>query len=98
MSLKFRRVKRPRRRKEKNPGPALTTLLVSGGVILGGILVIRYMMGKATRTPLQTPKQLPIKGTAATLDMSRPDASQLEGDLVDGVGGIFTTRRGLGSL
>jgi hypothetical protein len=93
VALKFRKVKRPRRRKESNPGAAVTTLLVSGGLVLGSILLIRYMMGKATRTPLQAPKQLPIKGTAATLDMSKPDAGQLEG-----IGGIFTTGRGLGSL
>lgn len=81
MALKFRKVKRPRRR--KNPGVAMTSALVAGGVIVGAVLVIRHMINK----PAPAPRIPSASGGGETLSMSKPDATQLE-DFSD-VGGIF---------
>jgi len=84
MALKFRKVKRPRRR--KNPGAATTTLLISGGVIVAAALFIRHMINRpAPKAPLRIPTASG-GGMVKPLDMSRPDAGQLEG--LSG-GGIF---------
>lgn len=92
MALKYHRVKRPRRR--KNPDAALTTLLVSGGVIVLAALFIRHMINRPAPAPAAP--RVPSAsggGEVKSLDMSKPDASQLEG-----VGGVFSSVRGLGSL
>lgn len=83
MSLKFRKVRRPRRRK-RNPGAATKSLLISGGIIFASIWVIRYFMNKkAAALPALPAPRAPIASGPA-LDMSTPDAGQLEG-----IGGIF---------
>jgi hypothetical protein len=51
--LKFRRVKRPvRRHRRKNPD--VTTMFLIGGGLVGGLLLVRYLMnrGAAASTPL----------------------------------------------
>jgi hypothetical protein len=80
MSLKFRKVRRPRRSR-RNPGAATTSLLISGGLIVASILVIRHFM-KPKAAP--APRAPIASGPVAQLDMNVPDAGQLEG-----IGGIF---------
>lgn len=93
MALKYHRVKRPRRR--KNPDAANLTLLISGGVIIASALFIRHMINRpATPDRALPPHRAPVAaGPKPPLDMSKPDARQLEG-----VGGVFSSVRGLGSL
>ncbi len=83
MSLKFRKVRRPRRRR-RNPGAATKSLLISGGLIVASILVIRHFMKPKAAAALPAPRTPIASGPAAQIDMSTPDADQLEG-----VGGIF---------
>jgi hypothetical protein len=87
MALKFRKVKRPRRR--KNPDAAVKTMLVSGGVMIAAVLFIRYMMNRPAGVPKAPKKALPPVAKAP-LDLSRPDASQLAGvEFSHLAGGIF---------
>lgn len=79
MALKFRRVKR----RKRNPSAAKTSLLVSGGLIVGAILVIRHMMNKVPAAAKFAAPRVP-KELVEQIDMERGDVTQLEG-----VGGIF---------
>lgn len=77
MALKFRRVKRRARRNPRSP-----SLLLTGGLVVGAVLLVRHLLSKIPAkvvAPTKIPQEL-----VEQIDLERGDVKQLEG-----IGGIF---------